>query len=423
MQVLKVGFVGAGFNGTFHSRVFTENGGISGAIIGGVYALGGADEFVVRVNGLGQNCMVCNTVAELCLAVDVVSLSMPNYARIEILEEILAAVNSGARLKGVVCEKPLARNMKEANRVVDLIADLAKHGVRFSYFENQIHMPTVRACRLQLSQVAEKMGPVKMVRSAEEHGGPHEGWFWDPTKQGGGVCLDMGCHSVGVGWYMLTPNGKPIDHLVPVSVNANLELIKWGNDPWRSKLLAQRGVDYTKTPAEDYALIIVKFRDPETGQIVVAQATDSWMYDAPGLRLLMEAYGGGYSYEVNTLLSPSSIFISDAAAAACADAELALEKSQASHGHLIVLPDEPLVYGYTSEWVDALNAFRQEKDGMLGADFGRDVVKILMAAYLSAERGKTINLVDPEVQDYLKTYVPLIQKGRGGEVLFPPMTF
>jgi hypothetical protein len=40
-----------------------------------------------------------------------------------------------------------------------------------------------------------------------------------------------------------------------------------------------------------------------------------------------------------------------------------------------------------------------------------------MAAYMSAERQKTIDLTDPAVQGELETFVPLIQQGRGAELL------
>jgi hypothetical protein len=36
---------------------------------------------------------------------------------------------------------------------------------------------------------------------------------------------------------------------------------------------------------------------------------------------------------------------------------------------------------------------------------------------LSAERGKTIDLTDTAVQQELEIYIPLIQQGRGTEVL------
>jgi hypothetical protein len=43
-----------------------------------------------------------------------------------------------------------------------------------------------------------------------------------------------------------------------------------------------------------------------------------------------------------------------------------------------------------------------------------------MAAYLSAERRATVNLVDPATLRDLETYVPRIQQGRGAEVLEVP---
>jgi hypothetical protein len=41
-----------------------------------------------------------------------------------------------------------------------------------------------------------------------------------------------------------------------------------------------------------------------------------------------------------------------------------------------------------------------------------------MAAYMAAERGQTIDLTDAAVQGELETYIPLIQQGRGAELLY-----
>ena len=40
-----------------------------------------------------------------------------------------------------------------------------------------------------------------------------------------------------------------------------------------------------------------------------------------------------------------------------------------------------------------------------------------MAAYIAAERSRTVDLTDPETLEELETYVTLIQQGRGREVL------
>jgi predicted dehydrogenase len=409
--MLKIGMVGAGFVAGFHERALQS---VRGAELAGVCAPQGAESLARRArdDGLGKTEVFAN-VEKLCKAVDVVCIFAPNFARVDIMRDIAKAVEGGAKLKGIICEKPLARNLKEADAIVKITKKLR---VPTAYFENQVFMPCIAEARHQLAAVEKNMGAVHLARSAEEHGGPHEPWFWDPTRQGGGVCCDMGCHSIAVGMYMLTPGGKPPDYLTPISVSANMALLKWGKEPWLTQL-RKRGVDYSVTPAEDYSNVSIEFKDPKTGIVGIAQATNSWMYDAPGLRLLMEAFGPGYSYTVNSLQSPAGLFISDAAAAAVGDSELALEKSQASRGSLILQPNEIDLYGYIAEWRDALPAFEQGKNGRLDFEYGRLITMLVMAAYMACEKKKTIDLTDSKVQEELKDYVPLIQQGKGAKVL------
>ena len=403
--------IGAGFVATFHERALRS---VRNADLAGIYALKGAETLAQRArqDRLGDT-RVYSSIAELVKAVDVVCVFAPNFARVDMMRQIAAAVEDGTRIKGIIVEKPLARNFAEA----DTLARIAKAmGVPTAYFENQIHMPAVVQARGQLAQVEKAMGAAHLARSAEEHGGPHEPWFWDPTTQGGGVCCDMGCHSIACGMYMVTPTGKPVNYLKPLRVNATMALLKWGKEPWLGQL-KKRGVDYTKVPAEDYSSVAIEFEDPQTKRRSVVQATNSWMYDAPGLRLLMETFGPGYSYTVNSLQSPTGLFISDAAASAVSDSELALEKSQATRGSLILQPDEAGLYGYVAEWLDALAAFEQGHDALLNLEYGRLITLLLMAAYMSHEKRKVIDLTDPATLRELETYVPLIQQGKGAQVL------
>lgn len=413
MKPLKLGIVGAGFVAHFHARALQQVRGIE---IEGIHALKNAEHLsaFTQSNHLGEGKIYPN-LTELAKNVDVIALFAPNFARVEMVEELAAAMKAGAELKGAICEKPLGRNMREARRVVDLAKSA---NLRTAYFENQIFMKPIQSQRAQLAPQQKTMGPLSLVRSSEEHGGPHEGWFWDPTRQGGGVLSDMGCHSIAVGWYTLTPLGKPITFLQPISVSADTALLKWGQPQWREKLLKERGVDYTKTPAEDFATGMVTYRNPETGQKVKAQFTNSWMFEKQGLRLFMDGMGPGYAFEINTLTSSMNLFIGDAAAEATADAEMALEKSTASRGLLAVQHNEADLYGYTDEEEEAAAAFREGRDGLLPWSYGLEITKLVMASYLSAEKKKVIDLTDPAVQQELETYVPLIQQGKGGQVLF-----
>ncbi len=413
MTTLKLGIVGAGFVAHFHARAIEQ---VRGLEIAGITAIKNCESLAafVHEHGLGEG-KIYPSVGEMADHVDIIAVYVPNFARVEIVEQIVEVVKKGAKLKGVICEKPLGRNVQEARRLVDLANEV---GLKTAYFENQLFMKAVQAQLLQLAQVQKAMGPLSLVRCNEEHGGPHEGWFWDPTRQGGGVLSDMGCHSIAAGWYILTPTGKPLTFLQPVSISAETALLKWGLPRWREKLFKEHGVDYTKTPAEDFTTGIVTYRNPETGQLVKTQFTSSWMFDKQGLRLFMDGMGPGYAFEVNTLNPLVTAFIGDAAAEAAANVELALEKSTASRGLLAVQYNEADLYGYTDENLDALHAFSEGRDGKAPWSYGLEITRLIMAAYLSAERKHVIDLTDPAIQKELETYIPLIQQGKGAEVLY-----
>jgi predicted dehydrogenase len=412
MKALRYGIVGGGFISAFQLRGLREVRGIQ---VDGLVSRRPPEQLAAEVRrlGLGEG-RIFPSVREMIPHVDVIVINAPNYTRLAMVEEIVDTVKAGAELKGIICEKPLARNMAEARRMIQLIRQIDVPDI---YFENQVHMKTIQSHRAQLAPVIQAMGPPMLARSNEEHAGPHRSWFWDPTQQGGGVMSDMGCHCLAVGWYLLTPPGKPVQFLEPVSVMADLSLLKWGRPEWKKKLMDDFGVDYDKTPAEDFATGMVGYRNPETGQISKAQFTVSWMFDKQGLRLLFDGLGPGYAFEMNSLRSPLEVFIGDQAMTGMADTEAAVEKLQASRGLVPVQPNEPDLYGYTDEHADAVNALLEGRPAMLDWDYGLQIVRLTMAAYMSAERQAAVDLTDPATCAELENYIPLIQQGRGTEVL------
>jgi len=410
--MLNIGFIGSGFIAHFMANAMTQ---VRGVQLSAVYRRGGAQDLAAfaKEHNLGP-CTIYDTIEEVCQHCDAVAVLAPNFARVEIVEEIAEAVKKGADLTGIICEKPLGRTVAEARKLLELAeeADLLT-----AYFENQIHMPSILKGLQQLRPTQKAMGPLTLTRCAEEHAGPHNSWFWDPTQQGGGVLSDMGCHSIAVGWYMLNPQGKPVDFLEPVSVMADVSLLKWGQPKFRDQLKERHGVDYAETPAEDFSTGIVTFQNPDNGQKVKTQFTVSWMYDKQGLRLLMDGLGPGYAIESNTLKSPLEIFIGDEAAESIADAETALEKSTASQGLLAVQPNEADLYGYVGEFIDMRDSFSNGENALLDWNYGLKITRLVQAAYMSAEKGETIDLTDPGIQDELESYQSLISQGKGAEVL------
>ena len=280
--MLRYGIVGAGFVSAFHLRALES---VRGVEVAGITSRTPPVELAesARARGLGE-ARVFDSVTQMLPHVDVVAVFVSNDARLAVMEDVAVG---GAHLRGLIIEKPLGRNLAEARRVVELANGL---GVPTAYFENQIHMKAITNARAQLEATARAMGPLVLARSGEEHAGPHNAWFWDPTRQGGGVLSDMGCHSIAVGWYLLTPPGKGVRHLVPETVSAEVGLLKWGQPRWRAVLLDEHGVDYTKTPAEDFATGIITYRESSAwpGVDFLCSASDVWWGKVGG--------GAGWSF-------------------------------------------------------------------------------------------------------------------------------
>lgn len=412
MQPIKFGFIGSGFIARFLATAMIQ---VRDCELAAIYDRSDAQNLAAfaRDHHLG-NPVVTDSIKEIADTCDVVAILTPNFARVNAMEQVAGAVQDGSSLKGVICEKPLGRNVRESARMVQLAKDT---GLCTAYFENMLFMNTINNSLRQLQPQMESMGGLMIARSTEEHAGPHSSWFWDPVKQGGGAMSDMGCHCMAVCRHILTPPGKDPLFLKPVSMQCDMSLLKWGQPVYRKQLLGRYGVDYSKTPAEDFATGIIAFQNPETGQIIKGQFTNSWMFDKQGLRLSMDGLGPGYAMEVNTLLSPSEIFIGDEAAEAVADSEAALEKSTSTKGLLAIQPNEADLYGYTGELRDAVKAFNENRDGTLNWEYGLEVTRLVQAAYLSAELRKKIDLTDQGIIDQLSGYTSKIARGEGAEVL------
>lgn len=419
---LGVGFVGSGFVADFHVRGWPA---IRDADITGVYSRNRA-----TAGKLAQTCRelevgdprVHHDLRELVRdpAVEALWITTPNHVRVEQIETICAEVAAGrAQLRGVAVEKPLARNLTEARQV---LAALEQAGIRHGYLENQVFAPAAnRAREIVWARGAALAGPPYLARCAEEHSGPHRGWFWDGRHQGGGVLNDMMCHSVEAGRHLLTPPGmdKAIA-LTPKSVSATTAGLKWSRPRYADQLAARYPgeVDYRRHPAEDYAHAVFTFENTD-GDLVIAEVTTSWSYVGPGLRLHFELLGPEYSMAVDSLQTEATLFVSRNLPGQAG--EDLVEKQNAEQGLMPVLADEAMTYGYVDEDRHMVRAFRRGHPPAETCADGVVVSELLMAAYLSAETGETVRLPEPE----LAGFVPQVARGqwhpRGGQAAAAPV--
>ena len=404
---LGVGFIGSGFNARFHMLSWT---GVRDADVLGVWSPNrkNAESAAGYARSLDIGpARAYRSIAEMVAdpAIDAIWLCGPNQARIENVEELTDTVLRGrGTLRGIACEKPLARNVAEAKQVLRLVT---RAGLDHGYLENQRFAPQVERGRALLwARGAALTGRPYLARAAEEHSGPHMPWFWNGRLQGGGVLNDMMCHSALVVRHLLTRPGESLTTVKPVRVTGHIASLKWSRPEYSKRLKRAMGptVDYARAPAEDFASVHLEFETAD-GQTVLGEATTSWSFVGAGLRLSAELLGPEYSLKWDTLDTGLNLFFSREVRGRAG--EDLVEKQNAEMGLMPVVANEAVAYGYEAENRHFVRAFLGKEQPLLTFDDGLDVVRILMAAYRSAEQGKTVMFPPPGID----AFVPTVAKG------------
>jgi predicted dehydrogenase len=336
--------------------------------------------------------------------VNAVWITVPNYARVPVVKAITEESSQGkTELVGIACEKPLACNAAEAEEMIQMVE---KAGLLHGYLENQVFMPSImRGKALLWEKGAATAGRPYLVRCSEEHGGPHKAWFWDASRQGGGVLNDMLCHSMEAGRYLLTSPEERKEDLKPRTVTAEIATLKWARPEYVKKLkkMTQGTVDYSKRPAEDRARasIVYETRD---GTLAVSELSSSWSF-APSARITMEMLGPEYYMQIDTLNPEMKVFFSREAGGP--SGEEIVEKQTYEQGFMPVIPDEAHTYGYVEENRHIVESFLNGKMPRETWKDGQLVVELMMTCYLAAEKGRRISFPPQGLKDF----VPRVAQG------------
>ena len=213
MNRLGVGFIGSGFITRFHIQSWT---GVRDADVLGVYSPNPrhaeAAAALARELRVGS-ARAFTSIEEMVAApeIDCLWICGPNHMRLDNMQRICNTLQSGkGKLIGVACEKPLARNVAEARRMVKMVEEA---GVLHAYLEDQMFAPNVtRGKHIIWTRAAALTGRPYLARAAEEHSGPHSRWFWQGELQGGGVLNDMMCHSIEVTFHVDPARRSTFEH-------------------------------------------------------------------------------------------------------------------------------------------------------------------------------------------------------------------
>ncbi len=150
---------------------------------------------------------------------DVVSICTPNRFH---AEHAVAALDAGCH---VLCEKPIATTLKDADRMI--AAARANRRKLMIGFTHRLLTGPMR-CKSMLDNKA--IGKPFMIRVRFAHGGPYPGWaknswFYNKKLSAGGAMLDMGIHAIDLCLWLLGPiaavNGKAATLIKDIEVDDN----------------------------------------------------------------------------------------------------------------------------------------------------------------------------------------------------------
>ena len=172
---MKVGIIGTGAMGRTHAESWTA----LGVEIGGVVSrsLNSAETFATQYSSRAYT-----TLEAMLDAVDVIDICTPTHLHHPMT---LAAARAG---KHVICEKPLARTLAEAD---EMIAVCAKQGVKLMVAHVLRYFPAYADLQARVANgTIGELGEIKLARLSS---GPVAAWFYDQA-QAGGMILDLMIH-------------------------------------------------------------------------------------------------------------------------------------------------------------------------------------------------------------------------------------
>jgi predicted dehydrogenase len=269
--------------------------------------------------------------------VDAVDICLPHHLH---EDAIVAAAAAG---KHVLCEKPLCLTVAEADAVSKAVA---ASGITLMCAHNQLFLPAVAKAREMIR--GGELGKVYEARTTDSFFNPLDpktiGWRGPRATSGGGELIDTGYHPT----YLLL-------HLVdqePVEVAAMLSL---------HRLAFLEG--------EDSAQVLIRFADGAVGTI-----STSWAADPPTTTEKFSVVG-----ETGTLWS---------------DGRTLRHKPRGGRTRIVAKYQPPKPHTIALEVVDFIACLREGRRPINTEVEGIQVLKVILAAYASAERKQVVALSD-----------------------------
>ncbi len=347
MKQLRVAVIGMGFAGRLHCESY-ESLGEKAKIV----AICDSNEERAKNYAEMFNAEACTDYHQLLKRndIDAIDICAPHHLHVQL------AVEAAKAGKHILCEKPIAITVEEADKIIDAAK---KAGVTLMVAENHLFTPAHQ----KIKEIVDsgKIGRVFLVRTFEaatseliSNPDPKD---WRANPQNQGMLLDMAVHKFAFLRWVL----GDVDSVFAI----------------REKLVVT-----TMAPNyDDTALLIVKFKSGAVGEIVVTGGNPA------GITNSTEMYGTDGTVMENHLWEKPVTYLSVTA--------------PESNGEWVT-PDvehSPFPGYYTISFRKEVEHFvdcvlNGKKPGMTGED-GREAVRAILAATESAKTGQFVKVGDP----------------------------
>lgn len=323
--------------------------------------------------------------------IDIIDICTPPYVHEEMVERALEAG------KHVICEKPLSgyfgrdgdekpigqkvskvkmyeelmKSMHRLGQVVD------KSGKKFMYAENFVYAPAIAKASEIL---AKKKSRILFAKGEESLKGSSSAVAGEWDKTGGGTFIRTGAHPLSaILWLKKLEGDVRGEEIVVRSVFADMSQITPSLTPYEHRHIAANPHD-----VEDFGTVILTFSD---GTKAVVMATDTLL---GGSRNYVELYCN--DAVINCKLTMSDVMSTYFLDEDRLDDVYISEMLPAKTGWNNPFLEDEILRGYVDEMRDFVESVYYDREPKSGFQLAADTIRVIYAAYMSAEIGRAVIL-------------------------------
>lgn len=323
--------------------------------------------------------------------IDVIDICTPPYMHEKM---IIKSLRAG---KHVICEKPLCgyfgldndkapigKNVSKIymyDRVIESInrinEEIQKSEKKFMYAENFIYAPAINKAAEIIKKKKSRILYAKGEESLKGSSSPVAGEW---SKTGGGTFMRTGSHPLSAILWLKKIEGEARgEKIVVTSVLADM-----GNVTENLSEYEHRHIEAQPKDVEDFGNVILTFSDGSKATII---ATDTLL---GGSKNYIELYCNDAVINCNLTMSNlmSTYFLDEERLDDVYLSEMLPSKIGWNYPFL----EDEIIRGYTDEMRNFMNDIYYDRTPKSGFDLAAETIKLIYAAYKSAELGRVIKL-------------------------------